>query len=74
MNRDAFVDVYVALEFASETGVASPSERERILAEHETTEDALLEFADVHGSDPALMKDVWDEVERRLQEERSRPR
>lgn len=71
MSREEFVDVYVALRRAGlQSGrmVAPPSERERILAEHATSEDALLEFAEVHGADAAFMKEVWDQVEQRLQQ------
>lgn len=77
MSREAFVDVYVALRQAglgSAQGVAAPSERERILAEHATTEGALLDFAEVHGGDAAFMKEVWDEVHQRLDDEPSQTR
>lgn len=74
MSREAFVDVYVALRrggLQSAQGVVSASERERILAEHGATEEALLGFAEAHGGDAAFMKEVWDEVEQRLEEEES---
>lgn len=72
MSREAFVDVYVALRRAGlQSGrlVAPSSERERILAEHATSEEGLLEFADIHGADAAFMKEVWDQVEERLQQQ-----
>lgn len=74
MSREAFVDVYVALRrggLQSAQGVVSASERERILTEHGATEEALLGFAEAHGGDAAFMKEVWDEVEQRLDEEES---
>lgn len=77
MSREAFVDVYVALQRAalgSAQGVAAPSQRDRILEEHGTTEDAMLNFAEVHGGDAAFMNEVWDEVHQRLEDEGSQAR
>lgn len=73
IDRQAFIDTYVDLRVAaltSETGTVSDADRTRILQEHGVTEDDLLTFADVHGRDAVFMRDVWDEVERRLDERR----
>lgn len=74
LSREEFVEVYVALRAAglqSASGVISPGDRERILTERGIEQEELIEFADAHGGDPAFMKDLWDEVESRLEERRS---
>jgi len=70
IDRETFVATYVDLRLSALgtiTGELTDAERERILAKHETTEEGLLSFAEAHGSDPATMKDVWEEVRTRLQ-------
>lgn len=70
-TREAFIEAYVALRAAglqTQSRVISPEDRERILAEHGVRQEELLEFAQFHGGDAAFMKDVWEEVESRLEE------
>ena len=66
--KDTFVTTYVQLR---EAALDLPQERidsarAAILAEHHLTEQDMLTFADVHGRDVVFMKDVWDQVEKRL--------
>jgi len=66
--QDTFVTAYVQLR---EAALSLPSERvdsarEAILAEHHLSQQDMLTFAEVHGRDVTFMKDVWDEVEQRL--------
>jgi hypothetical protein len=66
--KDTFVLAYVQLREAALNLAPErvDSARAAILAEHHLTQQDLLTFADVHGRDVNLMKDVWDEVEKRL--------
>lgn len=76
LTREAFVETYVALRAAglqSASGVISPGDRERILAERGVDPEELLEFAATHGGDAAFMKEVWDEIELCLEEIRAQP-
>ena len=76
LTREAFVETYVALRAAglqSASGVISPADRERILAERGVDPEELLEFAATHGGNVAFMKEVWDEIESRLEEIRAQP-
>ena len=70
IDRETFVATYVDLRLSAlgtQTGEITESERARVLAKHETTEADLLAYAEAHGSDPATMKEVWEEVRLRLQ-------
>jgi hypothetical protein len=70
VDRETFVATYVDLRLSAlgtSTGKITDAERERVLAKHETTEEDLLSFAEAHGSDPATMKEVWEDVRLRLQ-------
>jgi hypothetical protein len=71
IDREVFIETWVDLRLAALRAPGrriSASERERVLREHEVTEEELLAFAEVHGSDIELMKEVWDAVERRFEE------
>lgn len=71
MTREAFIETYVALRAAglqTESRVISPEDRERILAEHHVAQEELLHFAEVHGGDATFMREVWEEVESRLED------
>lgn len=70
ISRETFVAAYVDLRKASLEGLGGPidaAERERVLQEHGVEEDDLLRFAEVHGDDPGFMREVWEEIELRLQ-------
>ncbi len=74
--RETFVEVYVALraaELRSSGAVIADADRDRILAEHEVTEEELLAFAGAHGRDTAFMEEIWTEVQSRMVELTSQP-
>ena len=76
IDREQFIQTYVDLRvegLKAETGSISEDVRDRVLSDHGVTEQDLLTFADVHGRDVPFMKDVWDEVERRLDDVRPEP-
>lgn len=65
MDREAFVEVWVALRAAavgSDDGVLPPGERERILDAHGASADELAAFVDAHGDDVEFMDELWREV------------
>ena len=71
--REVFVRAYVDLRVAALTGPTleiTPEEREQILADAGITEEDLLEFVEVWGSDVQIMKETWEEVDSLMQEER----
>jgi len=72
VDRETFIEVYVELRLAAlewETGRIPADDRDRILAEHEVTEDDLREFIEVHGRNVPFMNDVWHEVSERIRAE-----
>jgi hypothetical protein len=69
MERETFVEVYVALRMEALTSPQSElpeGARLRILAEYDVTADDLLAFAEAHGRNPDYMVEVWREIEERL--------
>ena len=67
--RADFVDAYVDLRVSAlrrEDRTLTDSARAAVLARHGVTEDQLLEFASAHGGDLEFMRDLWNEVEARL--------
>ena len=76
ISRDQFIDTYVALRvegLRSEQQVISPEARARVLDAHGLTEGELLEFAETMGGDVDFMRDVWNEIEQRLEDLRTEP-
>jgi hypothetical protein len=76
IERDAFIATYVDLRIAAletDSGRVAAADREEILGDHQVTEDDLMEFAEVHGADMEFMRDVWNEVEARLDRESDSP-
>jgi hypothetical protein len=72
MDRELFVATYVDLRItASETfGLRlGDSEREEVLARHGVSAAELYYFAEAHAEDLEFMRDVWNEVEFRLDRE-----
>lgn len=66
ISAEAFVDAYVALRLAALRAPREEldlSEKARILEERNLTEEDLLRFVDVHGTDIPFMHDVWQEVD-----------
>lgn len=69
MQRETFIQVYVELRAAAlghDDATVTDAERERILSSHGVAAEDLVTFAEVHGRDPAYMRDVWNEIEERL--------
>lgn len=68
VDRSAFIATYVDLRIAAlrTDGTLDPTRRQAILSEHGVTEEELLEFAEIHGRDPAFMRDLWSDVEQKL--------
>lgn len=69
VSRARFVDAYVDLRVTAlrrEDETLTDSARAAVLARHDVTEDQLLEFATAHGGDLEFMRDLWNEVEARL--------
>lgn len=69
VDRETFIATYVDLRLSAlgtPDGVISEAERTRVLGEHGVTGDDLEGFAQAWGSDPAAMKAIWEEVQRRL--------
>ena len=77
ISREAFIEAYVALRVAELTDpgdeVISAEARERVLQEQDVTEEELLGFAEVYGGDVDFMKDVWQDVEKRMEDLRNPP-
>ena len=69
MTREAFVEAYFQLRVEALKDpfreISVPA-RDRILQELGVTQDELLRFAEVRGTNPAYMEQIWDEVEARL--------
>ncbi|MFQ5538552.1 MAG: hypothetical protein ACE5GJ_13995 [Gemmatimonadota bacterium] len=68
-SRETFITAYVELRSAalrSDDGILSDSARTDILGRLGVTDRQLLRFVEVHGEDVDFMKEVWDEVEARL--------
>jgi len=69
IDREVFVQTYVDLRVSAlETDtlrLATP-DREAILAENGVTAEELTRFADAHAADLDFMRDVWNEIELRM--------
>ncbi len=67
--RAQFVETYVDLRVSAlrrEDETLTDSARAAVLSRHGVTEDQLLDFASAHGDDLEFMRDLWNEVEARL--------
>ena len=74
IDPETFIAAYVDLRadaLLNDSQQITDAERDQVLQNHGVTEDELLAFADIHGRDVTFMRDVWDEVEERL--DRMRP-
>lgn len=68
-ERNRFVDTYVDLRAAAlvrDDETLTDSARAAVLARHGATEDQLLDFVARHGSNLPFMRDIWNEIEVRL--------
>lgn len=69
IDRETFIDTYVDLRIAAldtDSARIGAADREAILARHGVSEDDLVEFVEVYGSELEVMRDVWNEVEVRM--------
>jgi len=77
ISREAFVETYVALRVAEltepGTGVISEEARERVLKEQGVTEEELFGFVEVYGGEVVFMKELWNDVEKRMDDLRAPP-
>lgn len=75
ISQQAFIETYIALRVVglrAPQQLISPEDRQRVLAEQGVSEEELLEFVEVHGEDVERMQGIWNEVESRLEELRTR--
>jgi hypothetical protein len=73
IDPDVFVDVMVQLRTSASlhpSGYLPAGEPERILEEAGIDAEDLREFVEVHGDDIWLMADLWEEIDRRINEAR----
>lgn len=69
MPRETFIDTYVELRVAalrSADAVLADSARAQILARYGVSEDELIEFATLRGPELDFMRDLWNEIEMRM--------
>lgn len=69
VSRETFVATYVDLRVAAlhtEEGRLEDTARARVLSEHGVTEEGLLAFVEERGTDLGFMRDLWNEIEARL--------
>jgi hypothetical protein len=70
IDRETFVETYVQLREAAlrtSGGQVTSGERDEVLERLGVSEEDLLRFVEVHGTDVAYMAGVWSEVETRLE-------
>ena len=73
IDRTVFIDAYVDLRVAAlsqESGEITDAGRAEVLDSHSIQEEDLLDFAEGHGRNLDFMRDVWNEIEQRLDVER----
>lgn len=69
VDRETFIRVYLELRAAAldaEDATLVQADRDRILEKYGITAEDMVAFADAHGSDVAFMRDLWNEIETRL--------
>ena len=69
ISQESFIAAYVDLRVAALTtddGKITDAGRTAVLARYEVSDTDLLDFAEYHAQDLAFMRDVWDEIEVRL--------
>lgn len=76
IDAETFIATYVDLRstaLSAGESLISDAERTQALARHGVSEDDLTQFIEMHGEDVELMRDIWDEIERRLDAQRTAP-
>jgi hypothetical protein len=74
IERETFVATYADLRVAAlrtDSGWLSDAQRTDVLSRHGVTPEDLTTFADVHGPDLAFMRQLWNDVEVRMDSLRS---
>lgn len=69
IEEETFIETYVALRVAAlgtDSSRVADDDRQAILAAHQITEDDLLDFVRFHAADLEYMREVWNEVELRM--------
>jgi hypothetical protein len=69
MPRETFIETYVDLRVAalrSADAVLTDSARAEILARRGVSEDELIDFVTVRGTELDFMRDLWNEIEMRM--------
>ncbi len=69
IDRETFVAVYVDLRVAglrAPDGMLPDTTRARILEAHGVDEQDLRAFADAHGANLTYVRDLWNEIEAKL--------
>ena len=69
IDREVFIATYVDLRVAAldtDSARIATVERDAVLERHGVTADDLTTFAEVHADDLDFMRDVWNEVEVRM--------
>ena len=69
VDRNTFVLVYTDLRVAALSNPRrdiTEQDRDAVLQQHGVTSDDLLAFAEYYGPDIAFMRDVWNDIETRL--------
>jgi hypothetical protein len=69
VDQETFIASYVDLRttaLGTETGELDDALRAEVLERNGVSEGDLLAFVELHGEDVALMQDIWDEIESRM--------
>lgn len=69
VDRQVFIEAYARVReraLTSPDATISPADREAILSELGVTEADLEAFVEAHATDVTFMRDVWADVEARL--------
>ena len=70
MEPEDFIETYVALRtahLASEDGEVTQEIRSRVLDRQGILEEDLVAFVETYGDNLILMREIWDEIELRLE-------
>jgi hypothetical protein len=69
IDQETFITSYVDLRMtalATEVGELDDTLRAEVLERNGVSEQSLVDFVEHHGEDLALMQDIWDEIESRM--------
>ena len=69
IDRQVFIDAWTELRIAAldtDSQRVAAADRDAILERHGVTAEDLTRFADVHATDLDFMRDVWNDIELRM--------